>query len=138
MSLQATSSTLSVAAKTIALPAAIGATVWWAAGGVGVATFSPVGVGLGIVAYNIVVRIAYPFFRTIFQVNPRDREKTPVRYYCQYFATSLASLTPALATIYAIGISTLSPFSLMLETLLFIEGVGFLSNLSSQILKKVC
>lgn len=127
------------AAPTIAL-SAIGTSVWWAMRSIGAATFSPIGVGLGVVAYAIVKKFATPFFQEIFEA-PRGASEDIIsrnRFHC-YHAINLASSTAALLTIYTIGALTLTAFSpiIMFETLLFLKGVEVLSNKMPDLIQRL-
>jgi len=132
MALQAIQKGINTAAQVVALPI-IGASVWWAMRSVDIATFSPIGVGLGLGAYAIVKNLAIPFFDKIFNTNPSDKCSIPrdtiakKRDYAA-LAVQLTSLTAAFIPIYYIGVLTLSTFNPIIETLLFIKGVEFLSD----------
>jgi hypothetical protein len=116
---------------------AIGASVWWTMRSVGIATFSPVGVGLGIGAYAIVKPYAYSFFTKIFNLlsnseNVSDRTGVLIHNF-----TSLSSLAVALIPIYYLGVTTLFTFTPIIETLLFIKGIDILTYFTPELINRL-
>jgi len=118
--------------------AAIGASAWWTMRSVGIATFSPIGVGLGIGAYEIVKHYAQPFFINRFYFK---RGESPtvhaIKEFCPIQFTNLSSLAAALIPIYFLGVTTLFTFTPMIETLLFIKGIEVLTPYTPALIERI-